>query len=169
MHVDLVLSDSRMADSDNNITRPVVHSGPLAATPTDRECSGHGVPSPAPPPSYPKGHCTYCGGRVTPFVAPPPPIPRPAPGEIEPGVQRSSDGHIIGIVWGDLPTTGPTACLRAWKDRPIGPGHPLASHIDPRSFIPSAARAPQVPQPTLATRDASVCGTAAQPTSGVPS
>lgn len=158
-----------MADSENNPRVPgLVHS--LAAAPTDRECSGHGVPSPAPPPDYPPGHCTYCGGRVSPFVAPPPPFAPPAPGVVEPGVQRSTDGHIIGIVWDDLPSSGPAAALRAWKDRPLGPGHPLASHIDPRCFIPSAARAPEVSLPTLVTRAGGpACGPSDQLSPDVPS
>ena len=83
--------------------------------------------------------------KVTPFVAPPPLVRPPEgfiPGAFEDGVQRNAEGHIIGIHWGAL--SAPNLYLLEWKDRAIGPGHPLASHIDPRSFIPCAAPAPAV-------------------------
>jgi hypothetical protein len=107
----------------------------------DGECGGHGVPVPHAPPGYPPHHCTYCGLKIRPFVAPPPPVPPPQgfiAGAYEGGVQRDAAGHITGIVWGELSSAN--AWLHEWKDRAIGPGHPLASGMDPRGFIPSAAR-----------------------------
>ena len=84
------------------------------------------------------------------------------------GVERDRDGHIIAVRWDQL--SEGNAWLRAWKDRPIGPGHPLATHIDPRAFIPSSAsggeggglRTPEAtllrPPPTTATPTATVDG-----------
>ena len=50
---------------------------------------------------------------------------------------RNSSGHISGILWGEL--RGANAHLLSFKDRAIGPGHPLAEGMNPRSFIPCAA------------------------------
>jgi hypothetical protein len=83
-----------------------------------------------------------------PYVPPPPRDCPPGftPGAYEDGVMRSAAGHIIGIHWGEL--RGANAHLLRFKDVAVGPGHPLAEGMNPRSFIPGAARSgPSPPRP----------------------
>lgn len=136
-------------------------------------CPGHGINiGPYVNALTPDGHCHYCrlplGTFTPPDVSSTPFAPRlissvatsasaagslssasTTPRDIrEPGVTRNALGHIIGISWDQL---GPeSAHLLAWKDRPLGPGHPLATSMDPRSFIPGMPRKEiEPPRPTL--------------------
>jgi hypothetical protein len=123
-------------------------------------CAGHGTAMPPRPSFYPDGTCWQCHKKYPPPFVPPPPKDCPAnfvPGATQDGVTRNASGHIIGITWGEL--KGANAHLINFKDRAIGPGHPLAEGMDPRSFIPSAARARSPPRPSQSPRQAA----AAQP------
>jgi hypothetical protein len=109
---------------------------PIAVNRDGGTCAGHGVPIPKSPPGLPADVCALC--RL-PFPPPfvPPPANAPAgftPGAYVDGVCRGANGHIQGIIWDQL--RGDSAHLACWKDRAIGPGHPLAQGMDPRSFIP---------------------------------
>lgn len=106
-------------------------------------CAGHGVAMPPRPSLCPDNTCWLCH---LPF--PPPFVPPPSPscppsfsaGAYVDGVLRSSSGHITGIAWDEL--RGANAGLARFKDVAIGPGHPLAEGMNPRSFIPGVARGP---------------------------
>ncbi len=121
-------------------------------------CPGHGINiGPYINALTPEGHCHYCRLPIgtftppditsTPFAPPLQPVTSvsgvvgPKVGPVPPhssfnesGVTRNAEGHIIGIEWGKL---GPESShLLQWKDRALGPGHPLATSMDPRAFIP---------------------------------
>ena len=111
-------------------------------------CSGHGVAMPPCPKGFPANTCWLCHLPFPPPYVPPPPSNCPpgfTPHAYEGGVMRSASGHIQGIQWDQL--SGANAHLLRFKDVAIGPGHPLAEGMDPRCFIPSAARAP-TPSPS---------------------
>ena len=101
------------------------------------------------PSLFPENTCWYCNLPFPPPFVPPPSPTCPSgftPGAYEDGVLRNASGHIVGISWGDL--RGANAHLNRFKDVAVGPGHPLAEGMDPRSFIPSA-RAHSPPHPPL--------------------
>lgn len=108
-------------------------------------CEGHyGAAMPPRPNNLitPDNVCHVCflpyGAPYVPPQSPtlPPNFHPGAAGGYVDGVMRSATGHIIGIAWGQL--AGPNAHLARFKDVAIGPGHPLAEGMDPRSFIPCA-------------------------------
>jgi hypothetical protein len=107
-------------------------------------CPGHGINlGPYMGRPVPPGHCVYCELPYGTFTPPPPPHPAAKglpPGTSGGGVMRNETGHIVGVIYSEL--TPENAWLAEWKDKPLGPGHPLASHIDPRCFIPGVASAP---------------------------
>ena len=110
-------------------------------------CAGHGTAMPPRPALVPDNTCWQCMLPYPPPFVPPPPRDCPpgfTPGAYEDGVLRNAAGHITGIQWGEL--RGANAHLLRFKDVAVGPGHPLAEGIDPRSFIPSAARGPSPPR-----------------------
>ena len=110
-------------------------------------CAGHGVAMPPRPQFCPENTCWYCHLPFPPPFVPPPPKDCPqnfTPGAYVDGVMRNSSGHISGILWGEL--RGANAHLLSFKDRAIGPGHPLAEGMNPRSFIPCVA-GPPTPRP----------------------
>ena len=116
-------------------------------------CPGHGTAMPPRPDFFPVDTCVQCHLKFPPPFVPPPPRDCPTnfiAGALQDGVVRNASGHIVGITWGEL--KGPNAHLLNFKDRAIGPGHPLAEGMDPRCFIPSVARAPSPPRPTLPPR-----------------
>lgn len=111
-------------------------------------CAGHGVAMPVTPNlPVPPGHCPLCRleyGTYNPGVSP------TAPKNFkryEDGVMRDANGFISGIIYAEL--KGNNSYLAEWKDRPIGPGHPLAEGMDPRSFIPSTPNRSPVLPPNL--------------------
>lgn len=131
---------------------------PRRFSPFFQDASGHGINiGPYVNALTPEGHCHYCrlpfGIFTPPDISSTPFAPRslqpvftsdsvsgvvgsmPPPRNFnESGVTRNAEGHIIGIEWGKL---GPESShLLQWKDRAIGPGHPLATSMDPRAFIP---------------------------------
>jgi hypothetical protein len=110
-------------------------------------CAGHGVAMPDRPPGLPSDVCALCRLPFPPPFVPPAAKDAPVgfiPGAYVDGVCRGTDGHITGIIWDQL--RGATAHLAMWKDRAIGPGHPLAEGMDPRCFIPGVP-APDKPSP----------------------
>lgn len=108
-------------------------------------CAGHGVAMPERPAHCPENTCWQCWLPFPPPFVPPPPKNCPSdftPGAYQQGVLRNASGHITGIAWGEL--AGPNAHLLRFKDVAIGPGHPLAEGMNPRSFIPCARSASPV-------------------------
>ena len=129
-------------------------------------CGGHGAAMPPRPFNYPENTCWCCHLPYPPPFIPPPPSncpPNFTPNVYEDGVMRSPSGHICGIMWGEL--RGPNAHLARFKDVAIGPGHPLAEGMDPRGFIPSAARSPSPPRPLLVPLPPPVCAAPKRPVS----
>lgn len=134
---------------EENSERTKTRRAACEGKPSMATCAGHGVAMPPRPEFYPENTCWYCHLPYPPPFVPPPPKNCPpdfCPGAYVDGVMRNSTGHISGILWGEL--RGANAHLLAFKDVAIGPGHPLAEGMNPRSFIPCAAGPrPPVPVP----------------------